>query len=89
VTPPAPTRLSLLSPEIAVAVDPALLRALFEARFAPQLVRLVKSRRTGKARLATARAPWGRRVPVLVADALHELARLATPSGRVLGGLRG
>jgi hypothetical protein len=81
VTPDTPTRLSLLSPEIAVAVDPARLRALFKSRFAPQLARWVTSGRTG-ARLATARALWGRRVPVQVADALHELALLATPSGR-------
>ncbi len=82
MTSPGPTRLSLLSPEIAVAAHPARLRALFASRLAPQLGRLVTSGQTGKARLATARALWGRPVPVPVADALQELARLATPSGR-------
>jgi hypothetical protein len=78
VTPPLPpARLSLLSPEVAVAVDPARLRALIESRHAPELARLVK-----RDRLAAARALWGRKVPLLLADAFSAFARLATPAGR-------
>jgi hypothetical protein len=60
----------------------ALLRGLFESRLAPELARLVTHGRTGKARLATARALWAQRVPIPVAETLHELARVATPEGR-------
>jgi hypothetical protein len=75
--PPAATRLSLLSPEVSLAVEPAKLRALIEACYAPQLAKLVK-----RDRLATARALWGRKVPLFLAGALDGLARLATHAGR-------
>lgn len=70
-------RLSLPSPELVLAADPGLLRALFDSCWAPELKALVGARR-----LATARALWGRRVTVSVADVIDELARLATPTGR-------
>jgi hypothetical protein len=82
VLPPVPTRLSLLSPEIAVAADPARLQALLAACGAPALAPRVTSGGTGKERLATARALWGRSVPLPLAETLNNLARLATPSGR-------
>lgn len=74
---PAPTRLSLLSPEVCLAVDPAHLRALLAANVAPELARLVR-----RDRHATARALWGREVPLHLADTLDLLARLATAAGR-------
>src|SRR5271165_3128570 len=75
--PPAPTRLSLLSPEVSLAVEPARMRALLAACFAPGLTALVK-----RDRRATARALWGREVPLYLADVLDLLAHLATPAGR-------
>ncbi|HEX8790986.1 MAG TPA: hypothetical protein VF765_08530 [Polyangiaceae bacterium] len=77
MTPPPATRLSLLSPELVLAADPGLLRALFDSCWAPELEALVGARRT-----ATARALWGRRVTLPVAEVLDDLARLATPLGR-------
>ena len=75
--PRPPTRLSLLSPEVALAVEPARMRALVTACFVPELARHVKGDRR-----ATARAIWGRQVPRHLADTFDLLARLATPAGR-------
>ncbi|HEY1697869.1 MAG TPA: hypothetical protein VGG39_37165 [Polyangiaceae bacterium] len=78
MTPPPPvTRLTLLSPEVAVAVDPERLRVLVVAGYSPELAPLVKPDRR-----ATARALWARQVHPHLADLLEMLARLATPAGR-------
>ena len=68
--------LTLFSPAIALSLDPAIARAFLDAHDGGGLLpRKVTS-------LAVARALWGRRVPVRLARALAELARLATNAGR-------
>ncbi|HEY6459970.1 MAG TPA: hypothetical protein VIY73_07450 [Polyangiaceae bacterium] len=75
--PPPPTRLALFSPEVSLVADPARLRAFLAASVAPELARLVT-----RDRKATARALWGTRMHLHVAELLARIARLATPAGR-------
>jgi hypothetical protein len=73
-----PTRVSYFSPEVALALDPARAAALLRALDAPRLAALARRRDP----LVLARALWARPLPWVVADALDDLARLATPLGR-------
>jgi len=70
-------RLSLLSPELVLAADPKLLRALLASCGGRRLAALVSTRRA-----TTARELWGRHVHTEVAEVFDELARWATPNGR-------
>ena len=74
--PPPPTRLSLFSPAVSRAIEPAHLRALLVSRFAPELAKLVTNDPA-----ATSRALWGLRVPLYLAQGFDAIERLGTEAG--------
>jgi hypothetical protein len=75
-----PTRVVFFSPEQAAALHPDRARALFAAFAAKGMAASVDDR--DRDPLAIARALWARPVPFLLADALDQLARFGTPTGR-------
>ena len=77
---PPPTRLAFFSPELTFVLDPSCARGLFAAVDAHGLADTAVANPDDP--FALARVLWGKPIPLRVADALDELARLGTPAGR-------